>query len=107
MRTIQSLLCLLFLVSLCFLGACRMTEEQIRSIPPELMKQELSSHKLEPETAATPKRLPPLGVMFAGLALLVGTILYLKADQKDSARPRRSRKKAKYVSGRSKTRKKS
>ena len=100
MRMIQAVLLLLCLVSLCSLSACKMTEAQMRSVSPELLSQDLSSPVLKSEPAAasaaekTPQRLP-LGLVFAGLALLVGAVIYLKADDvsPDRAAPRRKRAK--------------
>lgn len=101
--TLVHILCLL---SLCFLGSCRMTEEQIRSVPTELMTQNLPTNSVEAETDQTSKRLP-IGLVFAGLALLIGAVVYLKSDQRPPMEPDLPRKKAKRVSQRSKSRKKS
>ncbi len=106
MRTIQSFLYFLFVCSLCALGACKMTEEQIRSVSPELLSQDISNNLIETETDSTTKHLP-IGLVFAGLTLLVGAIIYLKSDQKVPTKPMPSRKKVKAGSERSKGRKKS
>lgn len=98
---------LLCLFSLCFLGSCRMTEEQIRSVPPELLTQNVPTTSVETNTDQTSRRLP-IGLVFAGLALLVGAVVYLKSDQKIPAEPPDlPRKKVKRVSQRPKGRKKS
>ena len=106
MKTIKSVFCLLCLISLCFLGGCKMTEEQIRSIPPELLRRDMSDHLVQKETDPTAKRLP-IGLVFAGLALLVGAVVYMKSDQSISLAPVPVRKRRKTVSKQRKTRKKS
>ncbi len=97
MKTFRSILYLLCLVSLCSFGACKMTEEQMRSIPPEMFNQNLAAPTLRTEAAATetPKRMP-FGLVFAGLALLVGAVIYLKAEDVTPGRtaPRRRTKRA-------------
>ena len=102
-RTVIYALCL---ISLCSLGACKMTEEQIRSIPPELLRQNMSDHLIQTETDPTAKRLP-IGLVFAGLALLVGAVVYMKSDQKIPLATIPIRKRRKTTSKRRKTRKKS
>lgn len=101
---------LLCLLSLCFLGSCRMTQEQIRSVSPsDLTAQTLPANvnAAEPETDQTSKRLP-ISLVFAGLALLVGAYVYLKSDQKPPVEfPDLLRKKVKNTSRRPKSRKKS
>ncbi len=83
-----------------------MTEEQIQSVSPELLSQDLSTNLIETEADSATRRLP-VGLVFAGLTLLAGAIIYLKSDQKVPSKPMPSRKKVKAVSERSKGRKKS
>lgn len=71
-----------------------MTEDQIRSVSPELLSEDLSTNLIETDTDSTARRLP-VGLVFAGLALLIGAIIYLKSDQKVPSKPVGSRKKAK------------
>ncbi len=71
-----------------------MTEDQIRSVSPELLSEDLSTNLIETDSDSTAKRLP-VGLVFAGLALLMGAIIYLKSDQKIPARAATPRKKVK------------
>ncbi len=71
-----------------------MTEDQIRSVSPELLSQDLSTNLVETDADSTTKRLP-VGLVFAGFALLMGAIIYLKSDQKTPPKPAAPRKKTK------------
>lgn len=98
---------LLCLFSLCFLGSCRITQEQVRSVPPELLTRDVPTTSVDSETDQTSRRLP-IGLVFAGLALLVGAFVYLKSDQKVPVEVSDlPRKKVKNTSRRLKSRKKS
>ncbi|GEM_PF-4849672 len=97
-----------FLFLSLFLSACRMTEQQIRSIPPEMLggKNEMASN-IEKE-ADSPKRFP-LGIILAGLALIGGAFIYLKSDEKTIGiliKSVTTRKKSKPLLRQSKSRKK-
>ncbi len=79
MMKMRPLLLSVVLMSLVFLSACKMTEEQIRSFEPQMVDDQnimLAPKRAESDAQA---RLP-YSFIFIALALLAGAVIYFKPD---------------------------
>ena len=93
--THQKVLLLVFSIfSLCFVNACRMTESQIRQLPPEVRSQYAS---LEQAQAGGQSQVPvksesKAGWFFLSAVLVIGAFLYFSPDWKDKKKASSSKK---------------
>lgn len=80
MSKILNILVSVFLLCLVSLSACRMTQDQIRSMSssPEMMNQSSMLKPMDTKSAASGHL--PYGLLFVGLALLAGAVIYFKPE---------------------------
>ena len=75
------------LFSLCFISACRTTEGQLRSLPPELLEQAKYMDQT-PKIPTTPHPgSPRLYWFLLTAAVLAGTVMVFVSDRKGKKKP--------------------
>ena len=77
----------MFLSSICLISACRTTESQLRSLPPELLEQAKYASQTPKVPAAPQPGVPKVHWFLLTAAVLAGTVMVFVSDRSKVKKP--------------------
>lgn len=83
----RTVLLIVFLFSLCFISACRTTESQLRSLPPELLEQAKYINQTAKIPATPQPAAPRIYWFLLTAAVLAGAVMVFVSDRADKKKP--------------------